>query len=157
MPAQPFCDLNSLDFAHPALNLDDVRKVNPQRFEFEMLSGILFVDEQRGLMAAWKDLTMEDFWVRGHIPGRPLFPGVLMIEAAAQMSSYYISKALGGDKFVGFGGVDAVKFRGQVIPPCRFVLLGQMVEMRPRRAISDCQGFVDGKMVFEGRITGMPF
>lgn len=156
MPAQPFVDLARLDFDHPALDLDAVRKVNPQRFEFEMLTGILFVDEAAGVIAAWKDLTPEDFWVRGHIPGRPLFPGVLMIEAAAQMSSYYITKAIGGDKFVGFGGVDAVKFRGQVVPPCRFVLLGKLVEIRPRRAICDAQGFVDGKMVFEGRITGMP-
>lgn len=156
MPAQPFCDLATLDFDRPQLTLEDIRKVNPQRFEFEMLTAILFIDEQRGLLAAYKDLTPQDFWVRGHIPGRPLFPGVLMIEAAAQMSSYYITKALGGSKFVGFGGVDAVKFRGQVVPPCRFVLLGRMGEIRPRRAICDCQGFVDGKMVFEGQVTGMP-
>ena len=156
MPAQPYLDLAELDFDHPALTLDDIRNVNPQRFEFEMLSAILFIDEGRKLMAAYKDLAPGDFWVRGHIPGRPLFPGVLMIEAAAQMSSYYITKALGGGRFVGFGGVDEVKFRGQVVPPCRFVLVGKMVEFRPRRAICDCQGFVDGKMVFEGRITGMP-
>ena len=156
MPAQPFVDLATLDFARPALTLDDIRKVNPQRFEFEMLTAVLFIDEVNTTMAAYKDLTPEDFWVRGHIPGRPLFPGVLMIEAAAQMSSYYITKALGGDKFVGFGGVDEVKFRGQVVPPCRFVLLGKMIEFRPRRAVCDTQGFVDGKMVFEGRITGMP-
>ena len=157
MPAQPLLDLASLDFDHPAVTLDGIRKVNPQRFEFEMLTAVLFIDETNKMMAAYKDLTADDFWVRGHIPGRPLMPGVLMIEAAAQMSSYYVTRALGGGKFVGFGGVDAVKFRGQVVPPCRFVLLGKMIEFRPRRAVCDAQGFVDGKMVFEGRITGMPF
>jgi len=156
MPAQPFVDLATLDFEHPALTLEDIRKVNPQRFEFELLTAVLFIDEHNMRMAAYKDLTPQDFWVRGHIPGRPLFPGVLMIEAAAQMSSYYITKARDGNKFVGFGGVDEVKFRGQVVPPCRFVLLGRMLEMRPRRAVCATQGFVDGKMVFEGRITGMP-
>ena len=157
MPAQPFVDLATLDFDHPAVSLDEIRKVNPQRFEFEMLTGILFIDEPNKVLAAYKDLTADEFWVRGHIPDRPLMPGVLMIEAAAQMSSYYITKALNGTKFVGFGAVDEVKFRGQVVPPCRFVLLGKMVEMRSRRAVCDTQGFVDGKMVFEGRITGMPF
>ena len=157
MPAQPFVDLATLDFEHPIATLEEVRKVNPQRFEFEMLTAILFFDEAHKVLGAYKDLAADEFWVRGHIPGRPLMPGALMIEAAAQMSSYFITKALGGTKFVGFGGVDDVKFRGQVIPPCRFVLLGKMVEMRPRRAVCDTQGFVDGKMVFEGRITGMPF
>jgi 3-hydroxymyristoyl/3-hydroxydecanoyl-(acyl carrier protein) dehydratase len=48
-----------------------------------------------------------------------------------------------------------VKFRGSVEPGQRIIMLGKMVEMRPRRCIGDTQAFVDGKMVYEGRITGM--
>jgi len=48
-----------------------------------------------------------------------------------------------------------VKFRGSVEPGQRIIMLGKMVENRPRRCIGDTQAFVNGKMVYEGRITGM--
>jgi len=57
--------------------------------------------------------------------------------------------------FLGFGGVDGVKFRGIVVPGERIIMLGKMVEIRPRRCIGETQAYVDGRLVFEGRITGM--
>ncbi|HOI54397.1 MAG TPA: beta-hydroxyacyl-ACP dehydratase, partial [Phycisphaerae bacterium] len=78
------------------------------------------------------------------------------IEAAAQMCSLYFGLVSPGDKFIGFGGVDDVKFRGQVVPGDKLVLLGKLIELRPRRAVFDTQGVVDGRMAFQARITGMP-
>ena len=106
-------------------------------------------------MAAFRDVKEDEFWVRGHIPGRPLLPGVLMIETAAQMVSYYAMTALPNRGFVGFSGVDNVKFRGQVTPGQRLIVVGKMVEVKRRRCIGDTQAFVDGKQVFEAMITGM--
>jgi len=57
--------------------------------------------------------------------------------------------------FLGFGGVDNVKFRGVVVPGQRIGMLGRMLEMRPRRCKAATQGFVDGRLVYEGVITGM--
>ena len=105
---------------------------------------------------AFKDVRDDEFWVRGHIPGRPLLPGVLMIEAAAQMSSLYYKYVQKDPRFLGFGAVDGVKFRGQVVPGDRLLLLGKAVEIRSRRAVFDTQGVVGDKLVFEARITGMP-
>lgn len=156
MPAQPFIDLSTLDFDNPQFTIEDIRKINPHRFEFENLTAVVMVNEENGTLAAYRDIREDEYWVRGHIPGRPIFPGVLMIESAAQMCSFQMGRMVGTEKFIGFGGVDGVKFRGQVTPPCRLVLLGKVVEFRPRRVICDCQGFVNGTMVFEGRITGMP-
>jgi 3-hydroxyacyl-[acyl-carrier-protein] dehydratase len=128
--------------------------VNPHRFEFQMLDGIFFIDRPTGLIAGYRDCRHDEFWVRGHIPGRPIFPGVLMIEAAAQLVSYY---AMSHQKkgFLGFGGVTDVKFRGSVSPGQRVILLGKMIEERPRRCVGAAQAFVDSQMVFEGLITGM--
>ncbi len=156
MPSEPLVDIASLDFDNPQFTIDDIREVNPHRHEFENLTAILFVDEENGTLAAYRDIREDEFWVRGHIPGRPIFPGVLMIESAAQMCSFQMKRLVDTDKFIGFGGVDGVKFRGQVTPPSRLVLCGKLVEFRPRRVICDTQGFIDGKMVYEGRITGMP-
>jgi len=105
---------------------------------------------------AFKDVREDEFWVRGHIPGRPLLPGVLMIEAAAQMCSLYYKVVQKDERFLGFGGVDGVKFRGQVAPGERLILLGKAVEIRGRRAVFDTQGIVGERLVFEARITGMP-
>jgi 3-hydroxymyristoyl/3-hydroxydecanoyl-(acyl carrier protein) dehydratase len=78
-----------------------------------------------------------------------------MIEVAAQLSSYLAHRMLGDDRFIGLTGVDAVKFRGTVIPPARFVIVGQGLELRIRRIRCAVQGFVGGTMVFEAMITGM--
>jgi len=156
MPPQLLIDPASYDPGKVVMTIDQIRKYNAQRWEMEQLSGVLKFDPEVGEIVTFKDLSQEEFWIRGHVPGRPLMPGVIMIEAAAQMCSLYFGLVAPSDRFIGFGGVDSVKFRGQVVPGDRLTMLGKLIELRPRRAIFDTQGLVDGKMVFQARITGMP-
>jgi 3-hydroxyacyl-[acyl-carrier-protein] dehydratase len=155
MPPKPFLDLSALDVNKVIATHADIYKVNPHRHEFELLDGILMLDRQQGLVAGYRDARSDEFWVRGHIPGRPIFPGVLMIETAAQLVSYYVMSQEPGKGFLGFGGVEGVKFRGAVTPGQRIIMTGRMVECRPRRCVGETQAFVDGNMVYEGLITGM--
>ena len=67
-----------------------IRQVNPQRFEMEQLTAIVYVDPVNHVIVGYKDVRHDEFWVRGHMPDYPLLPGVLMCEAAAQLCSYYI-------------------------------------------------------------------
>ena len=99
-------------------------------------------------------MRTDEFWVSGHIPGRPLFPGVLMIEAAAQLASLYSRKYIGLKGFIGFGGVDGVKFRAQVTPPCRILLLTKKLWHRHGRVCCGSQGVVNGNLVFEAEVMG---
>ncbi len=156
MPPQLLVDPATYDPAKVVITIDQIRKYNAQRHEMEQLTGVLKFDPDAGEIVTFKDVSQDEFWIRGHIPGRPLMPGVMMIEAAAQMCSLYFGLVAPSDKFIGFGGVDGVKFRGQVVPGDRLILLGRLVELRPRRAVFDTQGLVGGKMVFQARITGMP-
>jgi len=156
MPPEPIIDLSQIDLKKVLVDKEGIRNVNPQRYEMEQLDGIIHLDTEKNVTVGFKDVREDEFWVRGHIPGRPLMPGVLMIEAAAQLVSYYAYQVLRPDRFVGFGGVDEVKFRGTVVPPCRLILVATGLEMRTRRHVCYVQGFVDNKMVFEGKITGMP-
>ncbi len=105
---------------------------------------------------AYKDIGHDEFWISGHLPGRPLFPGVLMIEAAAQLASFVSLRRL-KEGFLGFVGVEAVKFRGQVVPGDRLHILAREVKIHRRRSVSEVQGLVNGQLVFEGRIIGMVF
>ena len=161
MASKPIIDVSQIDTSSVAVSRDEIYKVNPHRHEFMQLDGINFIDHDKKVIAGYRDVREDEFWVRGHIPGRPLFPGVLMIEAAAQMCSAYYKFVQKDERFLGFGGVDRVKFRGQVVPGDRLILLGRVAELRSRRAVFDTQGVLeDGaggfKVVFEGRITGMP-
>lgn len=149
-------DLSKIDLAQVLIPIEEIRQVNPHRYEMEHLSGVIHLDPAAGRIVAFKEVRPNEFWVRGHIPGRPLLPGVVMIEAAAQMCSFYFKYVQKDSRFLGFGGVDAVKFRGQVVPGDRLILLGQAVELRSRRAVFDTQGVVGDRLVFEARITGMP-
>ena len=146
-------DLSTVDLNKVIISPEDIRKVIPQRFEMEMLSGI--VHDEPDFSVGFKDFTLDEFWVRGHIPGRPLLPGVLMIECAAQLCAYRTMRLQPEMGFVGFAKCDAVRFRGTVVPPCRFYMIAQMVELNRRRAVAKCQGVHNGNLVFEATITGM--
>lgn len=102
-----------------------------------------------------KDVRADEFWCEHHIPGRPLFPGVLMIESAAQCASWLFRTRFPALGFLGFLRCDETSFRGQVVPGDTFVILVDEIEASPRRFISKTQGLVRGKLVFESKITGM--
>jgi len=155
MPPEPLFDLSTVDTSHVEVDREGIGEVNPHRYEFQQLDGIFFLDREGWRIAGFRDVRDDEFWVRGHIPGRPIFPGVLMIEAAAQLISYCAGQRYPDRGFMGFGGVDKVKFRGQVIPGQRIILIARMEEFRSRRCSGAAQGFVDGQMVFEGVLSGL--
>lgn len=152
--APPFLyDISRLDLNKVAVPLEEIRKIIPQRFEMEMLSGIILDEDM--LVVGFKDVRLDEFWVRGHIPGRPLMPGVLMIEFAAQLCAFSAMRKQPEMGFMGFAKCDDVRFRGTVVPPSRLYMIAQMVEINRRRAVAKCQGIHDGSLVFEATITGM--
>ncbi len=155
MPPKLLMDLSRVKLDRVEAGPEEIRRYNPQRHEFEQLDGIIHFDPDRAIIVGFKDVGADEFWVRGHIPERPLFPGVLMCEAAAQLCSYYYARIWGSERFLGFGGLDRVKFRGQVVPGDRLLLLARSTEMSRRRTIFEVQGIVDGRIVFEGVVTGM--
>src|SRR6516225_5001932 len=104
MPPQLHFDPAGLDLSNVVADREAIRAVNPQRFEMEQLTAIVHVDTTQELLAGYKDVRADEFWARGHMPGAPLLPGVLMCEAAAQLCSFYIVKYSGllREGFVGF-------------------------------------------------------
>jgi 3-hydroxyacyl-[acyl-carrier-protein] dehydratase len=157
MPPPLLFDLSEIYLkAKPVFSKDDICKANPQRFEMQQLDGIIWYDKQKYLILGYKDVTENEFWVRGHIPGRPIMPGVIMIEAAAQLLSFFVKRVYEEKGFIGFASIDSAKFRSAVTPGQRLYLLGKIIKFKKGRKYNTLiQGIVEDKMVFETVISGM--
>ncbi len=151
-------DIAQIDLERVIADIDEIRRVNPQRFEMEQLTAIVHADLEQHICVGYKDLAQDEFWARGHMPGMPLMPGVMMLECAAQLCSYFTQKYdLLGASMVGFGGLDEVRFRDPVIPGERLVLACQMLKVRRNRIIvSRFEGWVNQSLVVEGELKGIP-
>jgi 3-hydroxyacyl-[acyl-carrier-protein] dehydratase len=155
MPPPLLVDLTDIDLEHVLAGPDEIRKRNSHRFEMELLDAVVHYDPENGAIVGFHEAHEDDFWVRGHIPGRPLMPGVLMVEAAAQLCSYYYKDQHPDVPFFGFAGIHDVHFRNTVSPGQRLVLIGRKKEFKRRRATFEAQGVVDGKLAFQATIIGM--
>jgi 3-hydroxyacyl-[acyl-carrier-protein] dehydratase len=146
------------DLERVVADIEQIRKFNPQRFEMEQLTAVVLDDPERGVCVGYKDTSDADVWVRGHMPGMPLMPGVIMCEAAAQLCSYHVQRHnLLGAEMVGFGGLDNVRFRGTVLPGDRLVITCERTQLRPGQMVR-CrfQCFVRENKVCEGEMRGIP-
>jgi 3-hydroxyacyl-[acyl-carrier-protein] dehydratase len=157
MAGAPFFDLSRLDLSREAVPIEEVRRLVPHRHEFALVDGIVHFDPATMDAVGYHDLKPDAFWTRGHIPGDPIFPGALMIEAAAQLSSFCFGKRVGPmqDRFFGFGAIDKVKFRSIVRPGQRLWLLCKNEVFDRRYARFAVQGIADGTICFEGQILGI--
>lgn len=154
MPPPLLIDLQGVDLRQVCLTREQIYARLPHRHEFELLDGVCMVDPEKQRIVAFSDVRPQNWWVRGHFPSRPLLPGALMLEMAAQASAV-LANLLGNEAFMGFGGVERCKFRETVVPPARLHILCVGLDFRARRIISETQGVMDGKLVFEAQITGL--
>ena len=155
---KPFLiDPSLYDLNKPVADLTEIRRFNQQRFEMELLTAIVYDDWDSKSCVGYRDLTEEEFWVRGHMPNFALMPGVLMCEAAAQVASYFVGKhELMTDCIMGFAGLEGIRFRGIVTPNNRFVIQAKMLHYRKKLISAQFQGILNDKIVCEGVIKGVP-
>lgn len=148
----------SLDFDRPIADIEAIREINPQRGDMEHLTAILAEDVEQKKCVGYKDVTHNEFWIDGHMPDMPLMPAVIQLEAMAQLASFFTQRNdLLGAEMVGFGGVDEARFRDVVVPGDRLLLMIQLQKARRNRMIvANFQGVVDGKLVVDGIIKGIP-
>jgi 3-hydroxyacyl-[acyl-carrier-protein] dehydratase len=156
--ARPLVDLSKLDLSRDVVSTQELREILPHREYFTLIDGICHLDLERKIVVGYKDWPADPWWAAGHIPGRPLMPGVLMIEGAAQVSTVLIKHAMGwgSDRFVGLAGLNDVRFRGQVVPPARVHFVSACGHVSGSRlARYPAQAFCRGQLVLDMELLGV--
>ncbi|MCY2958485.1 MAG: 3-hydroxyacyl-ACP dehydratase FabZ family protein [Planctomycetota bacterium] len=156
--ARHLLDLAALDLSRNVVAEAELRELVPHRDHFQLLDGICHFDPAGQYVVGYKDWPADAWWASGHIPGKPLMPGVLMIEGCAQAATFLIKKVVGWDanQFLGLGGVNDVRFRGQVIPPARvYFVAGPGVVSGRRLARYPTQAFCNGQLVMDMELLGV--
>jgi 3-hydroxyacyl-[acyl-carrier-protein] dehydratase len=150
-------DLSKIDLDEVIADAEQIRRYNRHRFEMEQLTAICYEDVENHVCVGYKEIGADEFWVRGHFPGTPIMPGVIICEAAAQMASYYSQKhGLTQGKTLGFGGLEAVRFRDIVRPGDRLVIAARLLKIRLGvMLVCEFQAYVRENLVCEGQIRGV--
>ena len=99
------------------LNANEIMKCLPHRYPFLLVDGIESFTENQGIVGI-KNVTINEPFFQGHFPGEPIMPGVLIIEAMAQVGGVFahLNDGIGDDKVTYFTGIDKVKFRKPMRP-----------------------------------------
>ena len=148
-------DLNSIDLTGSVADRDEIGRLNPHRHEMALLDDIVWVSDDLTAAVARHRCRDDAFWVRGHFPAKPLMPGVLQIEAGAQLACYIWNRQQTVPKLAAFLRIENCAFRRSVVPGDELFVLCRELKLSRRRFISEVQGVVNGVVVFEAKVTGM--
>lgn len=134
----------------------EIQSILPHRYPFLLVDRIRELDPDRRIVGI-KNVTINEPFFQGHFPGRPVMPGVLILEALAQVGGVLAFKSLGsvGRPVVYLTGIDAAKFRKPVVPGD--ILRLEVDVLKKRAPFWKMQGkaYVDTELVCEAEVTAM--
>ena len=135
------------------LTVEEIQKLLPHRYPFAFVDKIIdYVPGERAV--GIKNVTCNEPHFQGHFPGRPLMPGVLIVEAMAQVGGIILTHLPEVESgLLVFAGMDKVKFRRPVVPGDQLVMTVELLCVK-RRRFGKMQGRaeVDGQLVAEGEL-----
>lgn len=138
--------------AKPQMEIGDIQKILPHRYPFLLVDKVLELEEGKRCTAL-KNVTVNDYFFRGHFPGRPIMPGVLIVEAMAQTAGILIlCRKENAGKLAYFMGIDNVRFRKTVVPGDQLILKVDVVKIKAKTGIAKARAFVDNKEVAEAEL-----
>ena len=138
--------------AKPQMEIGDIQKILPHRYPFLLIDKVLELEEGKHCKAL-KNVTVNDYFFRGHFPGRPVMPGVLIVEAMAQTAGILIlCRKENAGKLAYFMGIDKVRFRKTVVPGDQLILSVEVIKIKSKTGIAKATAYVDNKEVAEAEL-----
>jgi 3-hydroxyacyl-[acyl-carrier-protein] dehydratase len=137
------------------LDVEAIQKLLPHRPPFLLVDRVVELEPFKRLVA-WKGVTMNEPFFPGHFPGKPVMPGVLILEALAQAAALLAIESLKtSDKITYLMGIDQARFRKPVVPGDRLEL--EVVVTKQKGSVWKQQGTarVDGQVVAEAEFMAM--
>lgn len=134
------------------MDIKEIMEVLPHRYPFLLVDRILEVEEGKRAVGL-KNVTINEPFFQGHFPGEPIMPGVLMVEAMAQVGLVAL-KTMDEykDKLGVFTGIEKIRFRRQVVPGDTLKIDVELVKIRRGMGVAEGTITVDGEMACKGTI-----
>jgi UDP-3-O-[3-hydroxymyristoyl] N-acetylglucosamine deacetylase/3-hydroxyacyl-[acyl-carrier-protein] dehydratase len=133
------------------MDVNDVQAVLPHRFPFLMVDRVLAFEGENKIVGM-KMVTINEPYFQGHFPGHPVMPGVLQLEAMAQVASILMSKRTSLSGIGYFMSADEVKFRKPVLPGDTLIIEGELVRAKATIAKASCRCLVNGEVTSEATL-----
>jgi len=136
------------------MNVTEIMEILPHRYPFLMVDRIVEMDKEAGPVVGIKNLTMNEEFFQGHFPGNPVMPGVLQMEAMAQVAGVMLNSREGNEgKVAYFMSMNKVKFRKMVVPGDQLRIEIEPLRIRSRMATVQGKAYVGEDLVSEAELT----
>ena len=138
---------------HIRYDINDIMRILPHRYPMLLIDRVVDLARKQRIVAI-KNVTINEPFFQGHFPGAPVMPGVLIVEAMAQVAAVMVLKELPDreQKLVYFSGIDRARFRQPVVPGDQIRMVIEAIKMRSRHGKLRGEAFVKDKLVAEAEI-----
>ena len=139
----------------PAMDIRQISQILPHRYPFLLVDRVIHIDGDKRIVGI-KNVTFNELFFQGHYPGQPIMPGVLIVEALAQLSGLLLSQKLEHTgKLAVLLSMDKVKMRKPVVPGDQLVLVAETIRVKSRTGHVRCEALVGDKLAAEAEIKFM--